>query len=91
MPRNDEEDDLYDTVVRMADRMGLKGPKRRKYIDDHMTQGGYEQDEPTYRKAQDDEDDEGGGGWFGSGRSRGGQQRGSGGRGRGSRDSDDLF
>ena len=95
--RSDEEDDdnLYDDVVRMADRMQLKGPKRQEYIHDHMLQGGYEpvQSREAYAKVQQEEPEgDGGGGWFGGGGTRG---RGGGGSSRrqrpNSRDEDDNF
>jgi hypothetical protein len=86
----EEEDDLFDQVTAMADRMGLKGPKRQEYIHDHMTQGGYEmvQTRESYQRIrQDESDDSGRGGtksWFGS---SAGTRRG-GGR---SRDDDDQY
>jgi hypothetical protein len=92
-----DDDNLYDDVVRMADRMGLKGPKRQEYIHDHMLQGGYEpvQSREAYAKIQQEEaDDGGGGGWFGSRGQSGGRGSGGGGgrnSGRGSRDNDDSF
>ncbi len=93
MPFNqsEEEDDLFDTVTAMADRMGLKGDKRATYIHDHMTQGGYQQVQTreSYTRIQQDEDEgQGGDGnrWgFGA---RGGNRRTSG-RQRG--DNDDSF
>jgi hypothetical protein len=86
-----DEEDLYDSVSRMADRMGLKGPKRATYIDDHMTQGGYErvQSRESYAKIQDEDDEGGGDGnrWgFGGGRRGNG-----GGQNRRGRDDDDNF
>jgi hypothetical protein len=97
MPFNrsdDDEDDLYDSVSAMADRMGIKGKERQAYIHDHMTQGGYEQiqSRESYVKIQQQEEDEGGGGsrWgFGGGGGRGGgSSRRSGGR---NGDDDDRF
>ncbi len=80
--RNDEEDDLYDSVSAMADRMGLKGEKRSTYIDDHMTQGGYQrvQSRESYAKVQSEEDEQGDSGsrWGFGGRSNDGGRRGSG-------------
>jgi hypothetical protein len=93
MPFNhdEEEDDLYESVSRMADRMGLKGEKRATYIDDHMLQGGYErvQSRESYAKVQQEEEGGGGdGNRWGFGRGRGG----GGGNRRSSRgDDDDNF
>jgi hypothetical protein len=89
--RDEEEDDLFDTVSAMADRMGLKGDKRSTYIDDHMLQGGYDrvQSRESYAKAAREEDDgqSDGNRWgFGGGRGGGGRRS----RG-GSRDEDDSF
>lgn len=86
----DEEDDLYDSVVAMADRMKLQGKERQAYIHDHMLQGGYEpvQSREAYARVQKQEDEGGQGGgtrsWFGS---SSGTRR-SGGR---SRDEDDRY
>lgn len=71
----EEPDDLFDEVTRMADRMGLKGDKRATYIDDHMLQGGYErvQSRESYAPVQKGEDDQGGSGnRWGFGRGGGG-------------------
>jgi hypothetical protein len=90
--RDEEEDDLYDSVIAMADRMGIKGKDRQAYIHDHMTQGGYEQVQTreSYAKVQQEEEEgESGGSRWGFG---GGGGRGSGGRNQGrsgSRNSDD--
>jgi hypothetical protein len=86
----EEEDDLFDSVSAMADRMGLKGEKRATYIDDHMMQGGYQrvQSRESYARVRQEEDDQGDGGnrWgFGG---RGGSRGGSRG---GNRDNDDNF
>lgn len=85
MPRiNDDDDDTFEAVSDMADRMGLKGEKRSRYIHDHMTNAGYRRvvSKDSYRKVSgndDDDDDDGGSSrWFGSGGSRrrgGGRQR----------------
>lgn len=91
--RNDdeEEDPTFDEVVGMADRLGLKGKGRATYIDDHMTQLGYEpiQSRESYRrkKRETEEDEQGTGRWgFGGGRGRsGGSSRSSQG------DNDDAF
>jgi hypothetical protein len=81
----EEDDNLFDAVSAMADRMGLSGEKRSNYIDDHMTQAGYQriQSRDSYARIreQDDEDESGGNRWFGSsgrGRERG-RGQGSGG------------
>lgn len=75
----EEEDDLFDSVNRMADRMGLQGEKRAVYIDDHMLQGGYQrvQTRESYARVQQEEEDKGGGNRWGFG-GRGGSQRNSG-------------
>lgn len=61
--RDDDEDDLFEHVAAMADRMGLEGEKRENYIDDHMIQGGYArvQTRESYARVQEnaDEDAEG--------------------------------
>ena len=90
--RNDDEDDnLFDAVNAMADRMGLKGEKRATYIDDHMVQGGYSrvQSRESYAIQRDPEGDEGGDSnrWgFGGGRGRPRNNQGG-----GNRDNDDTF
>jgi hypothetical protein len=49
----------------MADRIGLKGSDRTKYIHEHMTRGGYRA-VPQYVKDEDgDGDDDSGSGFFG--------------------------
>jgi hypothetical protein len=64
------DDDLYDSVAAMADRLGLKGRERSTYVHEHMTRGGYRA-VPNYVKADDgDDDDDHGSGFFGSSRSR---------------------
>lgn len=88
---SDDEDDLFDQVSAMADRMGLQGEKRAVYIDDHMLQGGYSrvQSRESYARVKTEGDDEKTGNRWGFG-SRGGSEgrRGSGGR---SRDDSDSF
>jgi hypothetical protein len=83
----DKDDDLFDTVSAMADRLKLKDGDRRTYIHEHMTRGGYRA-EPTYVRddKEDEDEDEGGSGFFGKSRSRD-SQRGSSRDDRGSRDS----
>ena len=70
--RNDEDDDdLFDRVSDMADRMGLQGEKRATYIDDHMLQGGYArvQSRESYAKQQQEgEEDKGSSRWGFGGR-----------------------
>lgn len=88
--REEEEDDLFDSVSAMADRMGLKGDKRATYIDDHMMQGGYQrvQSRESYARVRQEEDEgqASGNRWgFGGG---GGSRRSSG---RSSGDNDDNF
>lgn len=80
----DQDDTFHDDVLRMADRLGLKGDRRRKYVHEHMTSGGYRM-EPTYvpDDSGDDDDDDDKDSGFGLGRSR------SRSRGRSSRDDDD--
>jgi hypothetical protein len=58
-------DDMHERVSEMADRLGLKGQERRKYVHEHMTRGGYRM-EPTYVPADGDDDDDDGGGFFDS-------------------------
>jgi hypothetical protein len=80
--RDEDEDNLFDSVTAMADRMGLKGDKRATYIHDHMTQGGYQQVQTreSYTRVKQEEDEGGSDGnrWGfgsrggGSGRNRGG-------------------
>jgi hypothetical protein len=54
---DDKDDDLYDVVSGMADRLGLKGDERRRYVHEHMTRGGYTAI-PNYVKRDDDDDDD---------------------------------
>jgi hypothetical protein len=53
----DKDDDLYETVSSMADRIGLKGQDKTKYVHDHMTRGGYKAI-PQYVPADDKDDDD---------------------------------
>ena len=53
----DKDDDLYDTVGAMADRIGLKGQEKAKYVHDHMTRDGYKAI-PQYVPADDKDDDD---------------------------------
>jgi hypothetical protein len=96
----EEEDTLFDDVVRMADRLRLQGDKRSNYIDDHMTAAGYEriQSRESYARVQeqDEEDESGTSRWFG--KSGGGRAQEGGRTGqrrpnspRGNRDDGDSF
>lgn len=98
----EEEDGLFDEVVRLADRLGLKGDKRSNYIDDHMTEAGYErvQTRDSYVRVREQDEDEDGTGrsrWFGGSRGRdqgqgGGRDQGrAGNSSRNSRDDSDRF
>jgi hypothetical protein len=81
-----DDDDLYDTVSSMADRLKLKGKERGSYIHEHMTRSGYRA-VPNYVKADDDDDDDdSGSGFFGGSRRRSGSSSRSRSR---SRDDDD--
>lgn len=53
----DKDDDLHEQVLRMADRLGLEGNDRRKYVHDHMTRAGYRM-EPNYVPGDDNDDDD---------------------------------
>jgi hypothetical protein len=90
MAANDKEDDLYDRVAEMADRLKLKGEERGRYVHEHMTRGGYKA-VPNYVKADDDgdDDDDKGSGFFGSSRRSRSSRDDDGGRGRRKRDDDD--
>jgi hypothetical protein len=93
--RDDEDDDLFDAVSAMADRMGLQGKERAAYIDDHMTQGGYgrvQSRESYARLKRDEEEGEAtdSSRWgFGRGGGGGGRDRGR--SGASSRDNGDAF
>ena len=85
MADSKDDDDLYDSVSAMADRLKLKGKERGTYIHEHMTRSGYRA-VPNYVKADDDDDDDdGGSSFFGSRRS----SSGSGSRSRRSRSRND--
>lgn len=67
-----DDDDLFDSVSAMADRIGLKGREKSRYVHEHMTRGGYRA-VPSYVPADDeddDEDDDNGGFFGGRGRRR---------------------
>jgi len=82
-----DDDDLFESVSGMADRLGLKGSERRTYIHEHMTRGGYRA-VPNYVKADDDDDDDDKGSGFFD-RKRRSRDDDRGGRRRRSRDDDD--
>jgi hypothetical protein len=54
---SDEDDQDYTSVSGMADRLGLKGSRRTKYIHEHMTGLGYRM-QPNYVPGGNDDDDE---------------------------------
>ena len=82
-----EDDDLYESVTKMADRLKLKGKDRGTYVHEHMTRGGYRA-VPNYVKDDgDDDDDESGSPFFGG--KRKGSGSGSSSRRRRSNDDDD--
>lgn len=60
--RTDDEDDdsTFDEVSAMADRLGIKGEARFNYVNDHMTQLGYEpvQSRESYRRIQQEGEDD---------------------------------
>jgi hypothetical protein len=66
-----DENDLYEAVNAMADRIGMNDPKeRQRYVHEHMTRAGYDA-VPTYVRREEENDDSSSqsGGFFG-GRSR---------------------
>jgi hypothetical protein len=65
----DKEDDLFDRVSDMADRLGLEGSERKRYVHGSMTRGGYKA-VPQYVKADTDDDDDDDDDFFGGGRKR---------------------
>lgn len=72
---NDSDQD-YESVSKMADRMGLKGRDREKYVHEHMTSLGYSSRRSYY--TPEDEDDDGDNDRFGlrkRGRNSGQQSR----------------
>lgn len=58
----DENDDFYDAVLNMADRMGLEGEDRAKYVHEHMTRAGYDAI-PQYVKQTPPEEEQESGKW----------------------------
>ena len=65
----DNDDDFHDTVNAMADRLGLKGDRRRKYVHEHMTGAGYKM-VPNYVPDDEDDDDDDDDSGFGLGKRR---------------------
>lgn len=61
MANDKDDDDLFESVNAMADRLKLKGKERGTYIHEHMTRSGYRA-VPNYVKADDDDDDDDDGG-----------------------------
>jgi hypothetical protein len=66
---SDENDADYESVAGMADRLGLKGSRRTKYIHEHMSGLGYRM-QPTYVPGGDDDDDDDDDGLMPRGRER---------------------
>ena len=86
---DDKEDDLYDRVADMADRLDLSGREREQYIHEHMTRGGYRAVPQYVRDEGDDQDrDRDSGSGFFRGRDRDDRDR-EGRSGRRSRGRDD--
>lgn len=56
----DDADDWADRIAHAADRMGLEGKGRERYIDEHMTAGGYKRVTTYERDSGDDGDGDGG-------------------------------
>lgn len=78
----EEQDDFFDSVAAMADRLQLKGQKRTNYIEDHMQAAGYErvQTREAYARVQQEGGDQGESGssrWFGGSGRAAGSRRGS--------------
>jgi hypothetical protein len=71
-----DQDEFPATVEAMADRLGLKGEGRARYIDDHMTGAGYQRVTSYAPGGDDDDDDDGDGGGKSFGSRYGGGQRG---------------
>lgn len=61
-----EDDSLFDDVSSMADRIGLKGQDRQRYIHEHMTRSGYRAVPNYVRDEGEDEEGEEDSGFFGS-------------------------
>jgi hypothetical protein len=58
----DSDDEFFGAVNNMADRLGLEGEDRAKYVHEHMTRGGYDA-VPQYVKREPEPTEEEGGGW----------------------------
>jgi hypothetical protein len=58
MAAEKNDDDFFDTVSRMAERLGLTDDDRQRYVHEHMTRGGYRM-VPNYVKDDDDGGEEG--------------------------------
>jgi hypothetical protein len=59
MPHVDDDDDTFDRVSDLADRLGLKGKDRDRYIHNHMEDMGYGRvtTKESYQKKHDDDDE----------------------------------
>lgn len=66
-------DDFLDTVIGMADRMGLTGDDKGRYVHEHMTRSGYTM-VPSYVK--EDDSDQGGTDFFGRNKKQAGNSSG---------------
>lgn len=58
--QNDDDDNFFDQVVGMADRLKLEGEGRATYIDDHMLQAGYQrvQTRESYARVKEETETE---------------------------------
>lgn len=86
MPKTEEaKDDFFDQVMGMADKIGLTGKDKQRYVHEHMTRSGYDM-VPSYVKSSEGGDDDDSD-FFGnrtrkpkeSGNGNGGNDKGSGG------------
>jgi hypothetical protein len=66
----DQDDDLFDSVTAMAERIGLSGKDKDRYVHEHMTRGGYRAIPQYVKDDEQDEQDDRGSGFFGSRRTR---------------------
>jgi hypothetical protein len=59
MAHEDDEDDTFERVSDLAERLGLKGKDRDRYIHNHMEDMGYARvtSKESYQKKRDDDDD----------------------------------
>jgi len=85
----DKDDDFPDAVADMADRLGLEGKDRSRYIHEHMTRGGYKAVPNYVKKDKDDDDDDDDSPFFGRRRRSRSSSGDDGGRSRRRRDDDD--